>query len=381
MVKKDSQKKMNNKPSDFVEKKTKFFTGIGSQQKMFDYAYEDDDFYLVKQLKTPNGFTNTYCSFYDINSFLKFRSTRRRYTAYNELIREGQACLEYYDCDAKWSDGWNSIEEYVQEFLKLRQSFDSKLYFDDVEYEDLVITESCNETKLSLHIIIRHTKKKYHITHQQRYFENTKDHKIFASTFANYIKTSHPKSKIKIDLSVYNKNSIMRCIDSYKIGDKKRVFKAYGRSKDITDMRKFYVSYLEKICFVGHYTNYCGSYYSVTEPEKEDNIIIHRPIVSDEKELETCKIFIEIIKKDRADNYQEWCSIGSALYSTLNGSKEGFELFCDFSRQSEEKFNYNSCVNIWRGFGSSTSLATKGTLVYYYNLDKLKLKVKRKKIM
>jgi hypothetical protein len=95
------------------------------------------------------------------------------------------------------------------------------------------------------------------------------------------------------------------------------------------------------------------------------------PKLSDEKELETCTTIIDVIKDHRADEYKDWISIGMALHNTLNGSEEGLDLFLKFSRKCPDKFNELECRNVWSKFNGSG--CTKGTLIYYFNQDNLKI--------
>jgi len=337
-----------------------FINGIGAQQKCFDRGDRySDTFYVVKQLPYKGGFTNTYNSFKDIETFLKFRKDNEDGpNCFNELIREDRPCVEYYDLDGKWSDGWSSIDEYILEFLKLRSRYSEStlniINKEGVRYDDLIITQACNEKKLSLHIIIR----------KHWYFNSTSDQRTWANSFSDWIKEKYPDSKISIDTSVYNKNSIMRCVGSCKVDDLSRPFRPYGLSKKIKDERLFYCSYVEK--FFGVVGEVSYMYLPLTVPsQKVETPLKEFPELTSSEELDTCKAIVKILKQERSDVYNDWFAIGSALHTVLNGSEEGLILFKEFSSRSS-KYVEKNCENLWGKFKGEYK---KGTLIYYFNKD------------
>lgn len=212
-----------------------FLSGIGSQKKSFDRGdLEKDKFFIVHQKKiNETQYTNTYSSFPSINEFLSFYDEQQESTkCYYELIRNH--CCEYYDIDGKWSDGWLSIESFMDEFIHIRNEFrvDSRHNDRFVKPNEIIILESSNTVKMSLHILVR----------QDTYFKSCSDQKIWASDFSEWITLKYPSSKIKLDLSVYNNNSLMRIIDSHKGLDPSRKFKVYGNK--IFNKKLLYCSYV-----------------------------------------------------------------------------------------------------------------------------------------
>ena len=223
-----------------------FLSGIGAQQKWFDRAIcdraicddGDDKFFVVYQQPIGDDkFTNTYSSFININSFLNhYKIQDEEDKRYYELIKN--ECVEYYDIDGKWTDGWESIEDLLCEFTRLRSDFaiDNQMNDTNILFQDLIVTEACNKIKMSLHIIIR----------RDRFFNSCKDQKVWATCFNKWI-IENTQSKIRLDLSVYNSNSLMRLVGSHKGNDPTRKFKPYGVAKRIKDMRLFYCSYVEDL--------------------------------------------------------------------------------------------------------------------------------------
>lgn len=330
---------------------------IGAQEKCFSNAC-DDEFYVVKQLPCNDTFTNTYNSFSDIDEFLDFRNNWKGQNTFNELIREGSPCREYYDIDAKMVDWDGSIDKCLLAFLTLRRDFDQNINDYSVRWDNMIVTEACNDVKLSLHIIVD----------TYSYFLNTKDQKIWASKFSDWIKLTDSNSKIEIDLSVYNNNSLMRCIGCCKIGDPDRIFKPYGLANNITDMRLFYCSYVEKFLY-GDGTSIPNAI-PIIIPKSDQKVVKKScyPILTDDEELENCRQIVMSLKPIR-HCYKDWFAIGSALHHVLNGSKEGLEVFLEFSEKDPSSYNEEECIKIWDTFDIDKG-CTKGTLIYYFNQDR-----------
>ena len=364
--------KKNNDTNKIINKtpfSSPWLQGKGAQQRCFD-RYKSDEFFVVKQEQLNDSFTNTYNSFKDLETFLEFKKRWKGKQTFNEIIKEGSPCAEYYDLDAKWSDGWTCICNYLLEFLKLRAEYaeaeENTINNNKIKYHDLIVTEACNDTKLSLHIIIN----------QPNYFNNTDDQKIWARGFSNWIKNNYPESKIAIDLSVYNKNSMMRCIGSYKIGEENRPFRPYGLAKKIKDKRLFYCSYVEKFYGVVGRVTYMYLPLEVPENLKQDSPKVGSnsyPTLSNKDELIFCEKVIQSLKPERSENYQDWFAIANALCSTLNGSKEGLKLFLEFSSKCPEKYNKNECIKLWDDISLRENKYSKGTLIHYFNEDNPKI--------
>lgn len=361
------QQKTKVNPTEYTTPTKEWISYTGAQVKSFERGDRTkDDFYVVKQHTFEGGFTNTYNSFSNIEAFIKFEKGWEVEKTFNELIRTDTVCKEYYDIDGLWRDGWESIHDCLLTFLRLRTDFaeHSTINKQQIRWDDLIVTEACNDKKLSLHIIIN----------QPKHFKNTNDQRIWASEFSQWIKEYHPNSKLQLDLSVYNNNSIMRCVGSTKVGDEKRPFKPYGLSKKITDKRLFYCSYVEKFYGVVGQITYNGMSIDIPQEKKKEVVNVY-PKLTNEEEYRTCKVIIEQLKPERADNYNDWFAVGSALYNTLEGSKEGLELFLLFSQKCEDKYDENHCIQKWSKMEGSTY--SKGTLIHMFNKDKTYIPNKR----
>ena len=364
--------------------KPKVFSGTGSQKKMFEYADKlNHEFFIAEQILFGDKPSYQYMSFKNIDDFIKFDNEFKSKSFY-ELIRENMPVNEYYDIDAKVHE-WNSEVELITEFLRLREKFfeselcpihkDSRYFVNEfVVYDDLYITEACNDTKLSFHIIVK----------QGCHYKNTSDLQYFMSCFNQFIKTQD--TKFQLDLSVYNKNSLMRCVNSCKINDANRVFRKYKFCKKIKDNKKFLCTNHDDYVYGdGTKTPNHVSVDIVRHEKPEDKIvfkIIERSTDYDER-LAVCTHIINNIKPQRADGYHDWFRVCCGLHNSLQGTKDGFDLFIKFSQKSP-KFDRGACENLWKSLDPkhTDNPITLATLAYFYNNDMhpiIKKKLRRKK--
>lgn len=229
-----------------------FFKGIGAQEKCFAFgdAIEHQCF-IVYQQKLGGNWSNTYGSFKDIQDFLTFQKSippeERRFF---ELIRG--YCPEYYDFDFLMED-WEGdskrqkIDNVIDTFLKERNEFSFTNNITRLSYKksDLVVLESCGVNakgvdKLSLHIIVR---PEMNNEFAKRYFRNCKEQKDFATLFSTFLEAKD--SKIIIDKSVYNSNSLMRLSGSHKGDEVHRKFNVY--TKNLDNEHYLFCSYVGEI--------------------------------------------------------------------------------------------------------------------------------------
>ena len=361
------------------------FYGTGSQNKMFENANKfNHKFFIAEQILFGDKPSYQYMSFKNIDDFIKFDKQFKSKSFY-ELIRDNTPVNEYYDIDAKVQD-WKSADELIVEFLNLRRKFlksnfcpiaDNSMYFVNtkIRYDELYITEACNDKKLSFHFIVK----------QPCFYKNTNDLKYFMSCFNQFIKTQD--TKFQLDLSVYNKNSLMRCLDSCKINDESRVFRKYKFCKQIKDNKKFFCTYNDYYVYGDGTKSFNHISIDIVRQKTEDKLdfnTVEQLVKSYEENLTLCTHIINNIEPQRADEYDDWFKVCCALYNTLQGTKEAFDLFITFSQKSP-KFDRVACENLWKSINNNQPDKPIGlaTLVYFYNNDinpiiKKKLRRKRK---
>ena len=83
--------------------------------------------------------------------------------------------------------------------------------------------------------------------------------------------------------------------------------------------------------------------------------------------LRTARILINMLSSFRVSDYNEWMTIGWALYNISEGSSEGLDVWCDFSARDEEKYDEATCIYKWKHMVKKD--ITIGTLKYYASID------------
>jgi len=171
-----------------------------------------------------------------------------------EIIRN--ECIEYYDFDydkdwlLKFKERYDKddcpITSFLYDFIDIRNnffnnSFKQKLILADkvpiITFEDVIILDSCRPDKTSIHVLVRPLENCH-------YFPDISIQKKIMVKFKEFIGKLNPTSHcIKLDLSVYSTNSLMRCIGQTKI-NKNSFLKPFGqRAIYINDQKEFLCSY------------------------------------------------------------------------------------------------------------------------------------------
>jgi len=90
--------------------------------------------------------------------------------------------------------------------------------------------------------------------------------------------------------------------------------------------------------------------------------------------VEHVRTLVSMLSQDRADNYNEWWSIGLIIYSISRKydnmyDSDLFEIWNDFSSQSE-KYDENSCIVKWDDFSKLANIQkTIGSLIFMAKQD------------
>jgi P4 family phage/plasmid primase-like protien len=86
-----------------------------------------------------------------------------------------------------------------------------------------------------------------------------------------------------------------------------------------------------------------------------------------EESLKIARTLLPMIANFRAEDRNEWMTIGWCLYNISEGSDEGRDLWCEFSSRSEEKYDENVCIYQWERMTKKD--LTLGTLRHYARID------------
>ena len=86
-----------------------------------------------------------------------------------------------------------------------------------------------------------------------------------------------------------------------------------------------------------------------------------------EEDIKVAREIIPMLADYRAEDRNEWMTIGWILYTISQGSQDGLELWCDFSSRCEEHYDQVKCEYEWDKMVAKNF--TLGTLRYYAMQD------------
>ena len=72
--------------------------------------------------------------------------------------------------------------------------------------------------------------------------------------------------------------------------------------------------------------------------------------------VHTCKKLVPMLSPKRASDYGMWGAVGLCLNKILNGSREGLDMFLQFSQKCPEKYDEAICIYEWTRFSISHEL-------------------------
>ena len=227
----------------------KFYKGKNSQKLSFDenpecsFFIAQDFNYTVENIKKKS---KKYACFNTIKEFFDYESTltEDKKSCYETLKNDR---VEIYDIDGDYtfpvfqsSSGLPaSDEEIINEFIDARMDFQEENYPDIpiARYNHFLIkkTDDPNNKKISFHILVRNGFK----------FKDEKHLKSHTQKFLNYCKDLY---KVKIDMSIYSSNRLIRCLGHHKLDEEKRFsyrYKGHSLINETCKRELFYSSYLE----------------------------------------------------------------------------------------------------------------------------------------
>ncbi|KAF8953210.1 hypothetical protein BGZ46_003259 [Entomortierella lignicola] len=197
----------------------------GPQTRAFDRGDLEGHVFVAYNCLSRNR--KNYCeyaSYPDLSGFLQaYRSIPDVEKCFNEIIREGRPCAEYYDIDWKLSNGdKSSSEEELMEleqrvfavFLQARNHFAPEYPVLDKQCR---VLSASSDKKLSLHIVI-----------PQYVFQNNNQHMM---VFMDSFKTTRENGRYGdndanllqyIDAGVYTKNRGIRVLGNSKPTNRSR---------------------------------------------------------------------------------------------------------------------------------------------------------------
>ncbi|KAK3846356.1 MAG: origin of replication binding protein-domain-containing protein [Linnemannia gamsii] len=159
---------------------------LGPQERAFVKAnLNHDEFFVAYNHKALSG--KTYCeysSYPDLSAFLlAYGSISDKDRRFNEIIRDGHACAEYYDIDGKLSNSGDEGDTMLsmaqrlaeQEQLVLASFLEARNQFAPeypVSEEQCRILSASSGSKVSLHIVIPQYVFENNSTHMKTFMDN-----------------------------------------------------------------------------------------------------------------------------------------------------------------------------------------------------------------
>jgi len=333
---------------------------------------------LAKDRLVNNNAFKNYKEFESYDQMLKFvdKKNPKHFYEVTKDMKKPYFDIEIYCEQSNEAD----IETYKNEFKTL---FINTLinYFKDELKEELDIfsfniAESSGLCK---------KKKKYKISYHivlSGYRLTTNHMKYLHKDFIEYAKETdlkeHGKLDEIIDKNVYKTNQLWRMVNSSKITDASRVMKFVNNQ----DMKKHLIGYIEdteKLLDLKYLEEkYTKKTYKITpnitegihegfDIEDEDS---HNYIKNEKNEKIINYLLTKCIKQERADDYNDWLTIGASLYNT---DRNYLSLFTVWSRKSTKYENINNnccCQKLWSSFDrNKLEKITIKTLLYFAKID------------
>jgi len=156
-----------------------------------------------------------------------------------------------------------------------------------------------------------------------------------------------------------------------------KYYNVYNVSDQLLDIKNNIVKNLPRILSILPSGRSCSEIkYGLPSPIKEKYVKKHKIVVDEEgnindnslvENLNISKKLLTMISDHRADDRNEWISIGWALYNIGDGCSEALQQWIDFSTRCEDKFDENICINEWKNMVKKD--ITLGTLHYLASID------------
>lgn len=278
-------------------------------QPQEEVDFNEYTYYFNLGYKYTRAF-NEFDKFEEYYNLLKHQDKK-----YFELIPNHLPVKEYYDIDGEQTD--INIEDVVETILDTRRQLGRGI----VRYKDIVVLSCNRQNKFSLHLIFN----------TDEYYKNNQDQKDFVKK----LKNSLPKTFLpNIDLSVYNKNSLLRIIGSIKPPSSNlkegtdEVFKPYKPIELFSS-----VNLKNSLVRIYGSTEGLKMFVPPTNPT-------HTPTLEDEDKDEWFKNIS--LFKSCAKDYEDWSRVVFSLYNIHYEDNSQFciNLIHAFSRLCPSKYDY-----------------------------------------
>ena len=320
------------------------------------YCFAEDKTYIDKTTKEQKFIYNYYAL--DYKSIYEL-SIQKKFHLYETYEAEQKIKL-FLDIDIP-------INKVPEEFKKKKEKYLDKIinniidlindkltdYNEDIQ-PNIIILKSCNESKLSSHIIYQNVvfDDVYHI----RYF-------------ISQIKSSYIDNKI-LDPNVYRKGCF-RMLWNSKI--KKNINLEYDKTINYNykdDKTLFYDCLLKNISKKSY--NIKINLPKIISTKKINkniqNKINEQIIFNDLYSINYLKRYVDILNPQRKEDYKDWVEICICVFN-CNSTMDGFNLWHDWSKSSTKYVDKQDCINQWNIISQRKYNYGIGTLKYNAKSD------------
>ena len=165
--------------------------------------------------------------------------------------------------------------------------------------------------------------------------------------------------------------------ENISIDEAFKYYNVYNVADQLLDIKNNILKNLPRILSILPSGRSCSEIkYGLPSPIKEKYVKKHKIVIDEEgninnnsllENLNISKQLLTMISDHRADDRNEWISIGWALYNIGDGCSEALQQWIDFSSRCEDKFDENVCINEWKNMVKKD--ITLGTLHYLASID------------
>lgn len=100
--------------------------------------------------------------------------------------------------------------------------------------------------------------------------------------------------------------------------------------------------------------------------ERKSSVIAYRNMTLEET-LSLARKLLSMVSDSRADDRQDWMTVGWVLFNVTDGHPDALELWCEFSARCEDKYDENVCVHEWEKMVKRS--ISMGTLRHFAKQD------------
>jgi len=320
------------------------------------HCFAEDITYIDKNTSEQRFVYN----YYALDYATVYELSKHKHFHIYETYESNQKIKLFLDIDIpieKVPDKYKTKKDIYLNFIidDIIELINDNIYkYNDTIIPKIIILKSCSENKLSSHIIYQNVI--FNDIYHMRYFISN-------------IKSNFTDNKI-LDPNVYRKGCF-RLLWNSKI--KKNINLEYDKSINYiySDDKTLFDD-----CLLKNIPNdsYClelniPKSLSVKKITKTvQNKLVLQKKINNLYSIDYIKRYIDILDTKRKEDYKEWLDI-CIIVINCNSTKDGFELWHNWSKNSSKYINEQDCINQWNIMTKRKYNYGIGTLKYYAKFD------------